>query len=105
MGAPTKYSEELRDRAVRVALGARRDPARSGGAIRRIAEQLGVHPEAMRNWVRTAEIDGGLRPGTSTSDAKRIADLEVGNRELRRANSILKSASAFFAAELDRPHR
>jgi transposase len=105
MGAPTKYSEELRDRAVRVALGARRDPARSRGAIRRIAEQLGVHPEAMRNWVRTAEIDGGLRPGTSTSDAKRIADLEVGNRELRRANSILKSASAFFAAELDRPHR
>jgi transposase len=105
MGAPTKCSEELRDRAVRMALVARRDPARSRGAIRRIAEQLGVHPEAMRNWVRTAEIDGGLRPGTSTSDAKRIADLEVGNRELRRANSILKSASAFFAAELDRPHR
>ena len=105
MGAPTKYSEELRDRAVRMALDARRDPARSRGAIRRIAEQLGVHPEAMRNWVRTAEIDGGLRPGTSTSDGERIADLEVGNRELRRANSILKSASAFFAAELDRPHR
>lgn len=105
MGAPTKYSEELRDRAVRMALDARRDPATSRGAIRRIAEQLGVHPEAMRNWVRTAEIDGGLRPGTSTSDAKRIADLEVENRELRRANSILKSASAFFAAELDRPHR
>ncbi|MGZ4521655.1 MAG: transposase [Mycobacteriaceae bacterium] len=105
MGAPTKYSEELRDRAVRVALDARRDSARSRGAIRRIAEQLGVHREAMRNWVRTAAIDGGLRPGTSTSDAKRIADLEVGNRELRRANPILKSASAFFAAELDRPHR
>ncbi|MGZ4555736.1 MAG: transposase, partial [Mycobacteriaceae bacterium] len=73
MGAPTKYSEELRDRAVRVALDARRDSARSRGAIRRIAEQLGVHREAMRNWVGTAEIDGGLRPGTSTSDAKRIA--------------------------------
>jgi transposase len=104
MGAPTKYSEELRDRAVRMVLDARRDPATSRGAIRRIAEQLGVHPEAMRNWVRTAEVDGGLRPGTTTSDAKRIADLEVENRELRRANSILKSASAFFAAELDRPH-
>ena len=65
----------------------------------------GVHPEAMRNWVRTAEVDDGLRPGTTTSDAQRIAELEVENRELRRANSILKSASAFFAAELDRPHR
>jgi transposase len=66
---------------------------------------LGVHPEAMRNWVRPAEIDGGLRPGTATSDAKRIADLEVGNRALRRVNSILNSASALFAAELDCPHR
>jgi transposase len=53
MGAPRKYSEELRDRAVRMALDARRDPATSRGAIRRIAAQLGVHPEAMRNWVRT----------------------------------------------------
>ena len=105
MGAPTKYSEELRARAVRMALDARKDPATSRGAIRRIAEQLGVHPEAMRNWIRMAEIDGGLRPGTTTSDAQRITQLEAENRELRRANSILKSASAFFAAELDRPHR
>jgi|ERR1035437_4699185 transposase len=57
------------------------------------------------HWVCTAEINDGLRPGTTTSDAQRIADLEVENRELRRANSILKSASAFFAAELDRPQR
>jgi transposase len=65
MGAPTEYSEELRDRAVRMAVVARRDPPASRGAIRRIIEQLGVHPEAMCNWVRTAEIDGGLRLGTS----------------------------------------
>jgi Transposase. len=88
-----------------MALDARKDPATSRGAIRRIAEQLGVHPEAMRNWIRTAEIDGGLRPGTTTSDAQRITQLEAENRELRRANAILKSASAFFAAELDRPQQ
>src|ERR1035437_5979823 len=103
MGAPTKYSEELRDRAVRMALDARRDPATSRGAIRRIAEQLGVHPEAMRNWVRTAEIDGGLRPGTSTSDAKRIADLEVENRELRRGGAGREDAPAPFSWRGARP--
>jgi transposase len=89
----TRRDESYGSAAVRMALDTRRDPPASRGAIRRIIEQLGVHPEAMCNWVRTAEIDGGLRPGTSTSDAKRIADLEVGNRELRRASSILKSAS------------
>lgn len=103
MGAPRKYSEELRDRATRMALDARRDPATSTGAIKRIADQLGIHPEALRTWVRQAEIDGGLRPGTSTDDAARIAELEREVRELRRANEILKTASAFFAAaELDR---
>ena len=57
----------------------------------------------LRGWVSQAEVDGGLRPGTTTSDAERIAELERENRELRRANHILKTASAFFAAELDRP--
>lgn len=64
-----------------------------------------MHPETLRNWVRQAEIDGGARPGTTTSDAQRLAELERENRELRRANTILKQASAFFAAELDRPSR
>ena len=73
------------------------------GAIKRVADQLGVHPEALRNWVRQAEIDGGTRPGTTTEDAKRVAELERENRELRRANEILRTSAAFFAAaELDR---
>ena len=105
MAAPRKYSEELKDRATRMACEARRDPDSSRGAIKRIADQLGVHPEALRNWVRQAEIDGGVRPGTTSEDADRIAALERENRELRRENTILKQASAFFAAEIDRPQR
>ncbi|MGN6130524.1 MAG: transposase [Nocardioidaceae bacterium] len=103
MAAPRKYSEELRQRATRMAMDARRDPATSKGAIRRIADQLGVHPEALRAWVRQGEIDGGVRAGTTTDDATRIAELEREVRELRRANEILKtSAAVFAAAELDR---
>jgi transposase len=103
MAAPRKYSEELRHRATRMAMDARKDPATSKGAIKRIADQLGIHPEALRTWVRQAEIDGGVRPGTTTDDATRIAELEREVRELRRANEILKTSAAFFAqAELDR---
>ncbi|WP_433076608.1 IS3 family transposase [Dactylosporangium sp. CA-052675] len=96
MPAPRKYSDELRERATRLAVEARRDPASATGAIRRIAEQLGVHPEALRTWVKQAETDAGDRPGTSSSDAERIAALERENRELRRANQILKSAAKFL---------
>lgn len=81
------------------------DPARAKGAIKRIANELGTHPEALRTWVRQAEADQGIRPGTTTSDAEKIKALEAEDRELRRANAIVKSASAFFAAELDRPLR
>jgi transposase len=103
MGAPRKYSVELQQRATRMALEARRDPESSRGAIKRVADQLGIHPEALRNWVRQAEVDEGVRPGTTTDDAQRLAELERENRELRRANEILRTASAFFAAaELDR---
>jgi transposase len=105
MGAPRKYSQELQERATRMALEARQDPDRSRGAIARIAGQLDVHPEALRNWVRRAEIDGGLRAGTTTEDGARILELEKENAELRRANTILRQASAFFAAELDRPRK
>ena len=105
MPAPRKYPEELRERATRMALDARKDPATATGAIRRVGEQLGIHPEALRTWVRQAEVDAGARPGATTSDAERIAALERENRELRRANAILKSAASFFAAEFDRPAR
>lgn len=106
MGAPRKYSQELQERATRLVMEARRDPDRSRGAIARIAGQLDVHPEALRNWVRRAEVDGGLRPGTTSDDHARILELEKENAELRRANTILRQASAYFAqAELDRPKR
>src|SRR5947208_1981655 len=102
MSAPRKYGEELRERATRMALDLRRDPATRAGAISRVAQQLGMHPETLRGWVRQAEVDNGRRPGTSTPDAQRTAELERENRELRRANEILRTASAFFAAaELD----
>ncbi|GLW22843.1 transposase [Microbispora amethystogenes] len=78
----------------------------SFGVITRVARQLGIGSESLRSWVRQAEIDGGRRPGTTTDEAKRIAELEREVRELRRANEILKAASAFFARELDpRPPR
>ena len=105
MAAPRKYPDELRERAIRLAVDARRDPVTRTGALKRIGEQLGINAETLRNWVTQAEVDEGHRPGTTTTDATRIAELERENRELRRANSILKSASAFFAAELDRPSR
>ena len=103
MAAPRKYPEELRERAIRMAVDARRDPATRSGALRRVGEQLGINPETLRNWVTQVEIDQGQRPGVTSEEARRIAELERENRELRRANEILRTASAFFAsAELDR---
>ena len=74
-----------------MAMDARKDPESARGAIKRVADQLGVHPEALRNWVRQAEIDGGVRPGTTTDDAQRLAELEREVRELRRANEMAES--------------
>lgn len=70
-------------------------------AICSIAEKFDVGQETLRKWVRRAEVDGGLRPGVTIAEAQRIKELERENRELRRANEILKAASAFFARELD----
>ena len=75
------------------------------GTVKRVAEQLGYGLESVRSWVRQADIDDGAKPGTTTGDAERIKALEQEVKELRRTNAILKSASAFFAAELDRPQR
>jgi transposase len=79
------------------------DRKRAGetGVVSRTARQLGINIESLRQWIRRAEIDAGERPGVTTDDQRRIAELERENRELRRANEILKSASAFFARELD----
>ena len=103
MAAPRKYPDELRERAIRMAVDLRRDPATKQGAMQRVGEQLGINPDTLRNWVQQAEVDEGRRPGVSTAEAKRIAELEREVKELRRANEILRTASAFFAAaELDR---
>lgn len=82
-------------------IDAKKDPASRPSACRRIGEQLEINPETLRGWVSQAEIDAGERPGTTTSDAQRLAELERENRELRRANEILKAASAFFASVPD----
>jgi transposase len=103
---PQKYPVELRERAVRMVLEIRQEPGDHAGVIGRVAKQLGIGTESLRGWVKQAEIDGGRKPGTSTADAQRIFELERENRELRRANDILKAASIFFATELDgRPRK
>ena len=106
MSAPRKYPDELRQRAVRLVRDADAEPGTSRKAsCRRVGQQLGISPETLRGWVNRDEIDSGDRPGVPTDVTARLAELEKENRELRRANAILKSASAFFAAELDRPSR
>jgi len=79
----------------------RREHPSEWGAITSIAAKVGVHRETLRIWVRRAQVDAGERPGLTTEERERLRQLERENRELRRANEILKSASAFFAAELD----
>lgn len=104
-GTSIRYSPEFKERAVRMVVQLRAEMGASQGMITRVAAQLGCGPESLRVWVKQAEIDGGRRPGTTTQDTERIKVLEGENRELRRANEILRRASAFFAAELDRPLR
>jgi transposase len=100
--APRRYPHELRERSVRLVLQMRQEqPQESHRAISTAAQRLDVHPATLRLWVNQAEVDKGARPGTTTADAPRIAELERENRELRRANEILKAASAFFTREPD----
>ncbi|MEV8517625.1 transposase [Dactylosporangium sp. NPDC051484] len=103
MAAPRKYPDELRERAVRLVFEMRRSTGQKQGAIARVADQLGVHREALQGWVRQAEVDSETRPGTSSEDGQRIAELEREVRELRRANDILRAAASFFVRELDPP--
>ena len=109
-GAMTKrtppFSPEVRERAVRMVLEHQGDHASQYGAIRSIAAKIGCSGETLRNWVRQAERDQGVRAGPTTDERERIKALERENRELRQANEILKKASAYFAqAELDRPFK
>jgi transposase len=96
-----RYPPELRERAVRMVLETIEQTGERFGVITRVARQLGIGSESLRGWVRQAEVDGGRRPGMTTAERQRIAELEREVRELRRANDILKAASAFFARELD----
>jgi len=103
MNKSTRYSPEVRERAVRLVFEHEREYSSQWSAIQSIAGKMGCSAETLRKWVRRAETDAGRREGLTTEDRERIKSLERENRELRRANEILKTASAFFAqAELDR---
>ena len=97
-----RYPVEMRERAVRLVLEQQGEYPSQWAAITSIAQKCGTTAETLRKWVRAAEADGAGKPGSVTSDERaRLRELERENRELRRANEILKAASAFFARELD----
>jgi len=103
MDTTKRYSPEVRERAVRMVLEHERDYPSQWAAIGSIAQKIGCTAETLRKWVRQAERDSGRRPGLTTEERERLKALERENRELRRANEILRKASAYFAqAELDR---
>ena len=103
MGRGNRYSPELKERAVRMVLEHRPNHTSQWATIRSVAEKLGCTTEALRRWVAQAERDAGQRPGLSTDERAQLKDLQRENFELKRANEILRKASAYFAqAELDR---
>src|SRR5262249_12563953 len=101
MVAQRKYPEELRERAVKMVLEVREREGKGHGELARVGRQLGVHPEALRSWMKQTEIDRGAGPGHAPGEGQRMSELEREVRWLRRANGILKAASAYFARELD----
>ena len=103
MGKRSRYSPEVRERAVRMVREHEGEHDSQWAAICSIAEKIGCTAETLRKWLRQVEWDEGLRPGLTTDEKQRLKELERENRELRRANEILRKASAYFAqAELDR---
>lgn len=99
----SRYPTEMRERAVRLVFEQQSEHPSQWAAIESIAEKVGCSVEILRKWIRQAEKDSGQRPGTTTSERQRVQELERENRELKRANEILRKASAYFAqAELDR---
>ena len=106
MRQTTRYPEEIRERTVRLVLEHAGEYPSQWAAIKSIAGKCGMTAETLRKWVRRVEVDAGGRPGLTTEERRRLAELERENRELRRANEILKTAAVFFARELDpRPPR
>ncbi len=101
----TRFPQEVRERAVRMVFEHAQEYGSQWGAIQSIAVKLGMSPETLRRWFRQAERDRGLCPGLTTDERTRLKELERENRELKRANEILKSAATFFGAELDRRDR
>jgi transposase len=97
----TRYSPEVRERAVRMVVDHQHEYPSEWAAMTSVAKKLGMTPETLRTWVRRAQVDGGLRPGLTTDERQKLKALEKENRDLRRANEILKDASIFFATELD----
>ena len=103
--ASRRYTREEKAQAVRLVRQLRAELGTEHGTVGRVARQLGYGEESVRAWVRQADVDEGVKPGVTSADAERMKAIEQENRELKRANEILRRASAFFAAELDRPHR
>lgn len=106
-GKPTskRYSPEEKASAVRMVRQLRKELGTTHGTIQRVADQIGCGVESLRTWVKQADIDDGVEPGLTSVEAAELKALRQENRELRRANDLLKRASAFFAAELDRPSK
>lgn len=103
MGRPSRYSPEVRERSVRLVASQAESHGSQWAAIKSVASKIGCTAETLRRWVRQAEYDAGARAGLTTEERARLKALERENRELKRANEILRKASAFFAqAELDR---
>jgi len=105
MGRPRVYPDEFRERAVRLVHEWRKERNVADGGLQQTADKLGINRETLRRWVIEQEVEAGERPGLTQAERLRIRELERENRELKRANEILKTAAAFFGAELDRQHK
>ncbi|GEB94007.1 transposase [Microbacterium lacticum] len=103
--ATGRYSVEEKAAAVRMVRTLRAELGVTQGTVQRVATQLGYGVESVRTWVRQADVDDGVAPGVSSAEAQRVRELEQENRELRRANEVLKRAASCFGAELDRHYR
>ena len=103
MARPRTYSADFRARALRLVVEARGGHDSEWAALTSVAQKLGVTSETLRRWIRQAQVDDGQRPGATSDESAELKRLRRENAELKRANEILKTASAFFAAELDRP--